>query len=246
MLEVGRLKPGDGLEVVLYKKGFSYALLGADDDQKYIPPMKGQFYDIVPFWSDNATHTLIMNKVYKIKLPADKHLQYKFYHGVVETKETKTGNFQIFTFTEKDIKPFEKEANMVSLFDVAPKLLVSTTENWREKSKWFYKVNENYGSFASTPEIKKLVNDILKGAKNEMDSVTILTHWAGDQIRYSGLSMGCGEGYTLHKGSMTLTDRCGVCKDKAGMLITLLRAAGFKSYPAMTMAGSRIDEIAAD
>jgi hypothetical protein len=58
--------------------------------------------------------------------------------------------------------------------------------------------------------------------------------------------MGCGEGFTLHKGEMTFTDRCGVCKDKAGMLITMLRAAGFQSYPAMTMAGSRIDYIPAD
>ena len=58
--------------------------------------------------------------------------------------------------------------------------------------------------------------------------------------------MGAGEGYTLHKGDMTFTDRCGVCKDKAGMLITMLRAAGFQSYPAMTMAGSRIDYIPAD
>jgi hypothetical protein len=58
--------------------------------------------------------------------------------------------------------------------------------------------------------------------------------------------MGCGEGFTLHKGSMTFSDRCGVCKDKAGMLITMLRAAGFESYAAMTMAGSRIDYIPAD
>jgi len=45
---------------------------------------------------------------------------------------------------------------------------------------------------------------------------------------------------------MTFSDRCGVCKDKAGMLITMLRAAGFESYAAMTMAGSRIDYIPAD
>jgi hypothetical protein len=45
---------------------------------------------------------------------------------------------------------------------------------------------------------------------------------------------------------MTFLDRCGVCKDKAGMLVTMLRAAGFESYPAMTMAGSRIDYIPAD
>lgn len=135
---------------------------------------------------------------------------------------------------------------MVALSDVATKLLLSTSPDWFAKSKWFYKVNEDFGSFTVTPEIQSKVNSILKGSKTELDSITRLTHWVADEIRYSGISMGCGEGYTLHKGSMTYADRCGVCKDKAGMLITMLRAAGFKSYAAMTMAGSRIDYIPAD
>ncbi len=87
---------------------------------------------------------------------------------------------------------------------------------------------------------------MLSSARNENDSITILTHWAGDEMRYLGVTMGKGEGYTLHSGEMNFTDRCGVCKDKAGMLITMLRAAGFEAYPAMTMAGSRIDYIPAD
>lgn len=249
MLEVGRLEPGDALEVMLFKKGFSYALLDNDDD-RYIPPMFGSFYDIVPFWSDDGAHTFIQTKVYWLRLPADKHLQYKFYHGDVEEKHMRSvdasHSVDIYIFTKKDIKPYEHEPFMVSPYDMAPKLLLSTAENWEAKSKWFYKVNEDYGSFKSTPEIKAKVSEILNGAKDQMDSVTRLTHWAGDEIRYSGLTMGKGEGFTLHSGSMTFRDRCGVCKDKAGMLITLLRAAGFESYPAMTMAGSRIDEIPAD
>jgi hypothetical protein len=50
----------------------------------------------------------------------------------------------------------------------------------------------------------------------------------------------------MHAGTMTWEHRAGVCKDKAGMLVTLLRAAGFAAYPAMTMAGSRVERIAAD
>ena len=142
--------------------------------------------------------------------------------------------------------PFEREARMVAPSDVAPKLLISTSPDWYAKSLWFYGVNEDYGSFESTPEIDKKVAEILADAKTEMDSISLLTHWAADEIRYSGISMGPGEGYTLHSGEMNFTDRCGVCKDKAGMLITMLRAAGFESYPAMTMAGSRIDYIPAD
>ena len=45
---------------------------------------------------------------------------------------------------------------------------------------------------------------------------------------------------------MDFLDRCGVCKDKAGMLVTMLRSAGFEAFPSMTMAGSRIDRIPAD
>ena len=74
----------------------------------------------------------------------------------------------------------------------------------------------------------KKVNEILVGATSEIDSISLLTHWVADEMRYSGISMGEGEGFTLHCGEMNFTDRCGVCKDKAGMLITMLRSAGFE------------------
>ena len=90
------------------------------------------------------------------------------------------------------------------------------------------------------------MNALVRGAKTEHDSIAILTHWVADNIRYAGISMGPGEGYTLHNAQMNFTDRCGVCKDKAGMLVCMLRAAGFKAYAAMTMAHERIDRIPAD
>lgn len=79
-----------------------------------------------------------------------------------------------------------------------------------------------------------------------MEKIAVLTHWVADNIRYSGISMGKGEGYTLHNLKMNYTDRCGVCKDIAGTLIAFLRMAGFEAYPAMTMAGSRVESIPAD
>ncbi|MEI7500791.1 MAG: DUF3857 and transglutaminase domain-containing protein [Bacteroidota bacterium] len=242
MLEIGRLEPGDAVEMIMFRKGFTYALLKSDDDEKYIPPMRGQFYDIVEFFSAYP----LKNKVYQVKVPKDKPLQYEFYNGEARSSCWFADGKIIYSFSKKDIMPLKSEPRMVAMVDVAPKLLVSTTATWNEKSTWFFKVNEDFGSFSATSEIKEKVDEILKGAENEMDSVSRLTHWCADEIRYSGISMGCGEGFTLHKGDMTFTDRCGVCKDKAGMLITMLRAAGFQSYPAMTMAGSRIDYIPAD
>lgn len=242
MVEVGRLEPGDAIEVFMFKKGYTYALLKDGEDDQYIPPMRGHYYDIVPFWSSDP----ILVKYYSVAVPKEKFIQYRFYNGEAESSVLLEGDKMRYTFIKKDIMPIPYESRMVGMSDIAPKLLISTSPNWEAKSLWFYGVNEDYGSFKSTPEIDKKVNEILANAVNEMDSITLLTHWAADEIRYSGISMGPGEGYTLHSGDMNFTDRCGVCKDKAGMLITMLRAAGFESYPAMTMAGSRIDYIPAD
>lgn len=244
MADLGRLEPGDAVEVRFYRKGFTYALLqtGSDPDEQYIPPMRGHYYDIVPFWSSDP----VIEKVYRVCLPKDKPVQYSVYNGTLASSLLFKGDKMVYTFSLKNIRPLKTEPSMVALSDVAPKLLLSTSPDWEAKSMWFYGVNEDYGSFKSNKEIDAKVNEVLKGARTELDSISLLTHWVADEIRYSGISMGKGEGYTLHSGAMNFTDRCGVCKDKAGMLITMLRAAGFKSYAAMTMAGERIDRIPAD
>jgi hypothetical protein len=188
----------------------------------------------------------MLQKVYTVNMPADKPMQFEFYHGECQSSMRFVGDRTIYTFSKSNIEPFKTEPNMIAISDVAPKLLLSTSPDWEAKSLWFYGVNEDYKAFDPTPEVQAFVDDLLKDAKTEMDSVSILTHWVADNMRYSGISMGPGEGYTLHNAEMNFTDRCGVCKDKASLLVAFLRAAGFESYPAMTMAGSRIEDIPAD
>lgn len=243
MLEIGRLQPGDVVEYEIAKKGFTYALLGSDDDDsRFIPPMRGQFYDIVPFWVSEPT----LRKVYSVTVPMEKELQFQFYQGDCASSMRYDNGKKIYKFAINDAVPFGKEPNMVDLFDAAPKLMMSSTPRWEEKSLWFNKVNEDYGSFAPLPEAQKKVDDLIKGKKTDMEKIAVLTHWVADNIRYSGISMGKGEGYTLHNTKMNYTDRAGVCKDIAATLISFLRMAGFEAYPAMTMAGSRVESIPAD
>ncbi|MCD8268955.1 MAG: DUF3857 and transglutaminase domain-containing protein [Parabacteroides sp.] len=245
MLEVGQLNLGDILDYEIDKKGFTYALLadGGDDESRFIPPpMRGQFYDIVPFWATEPT----VRKVYKVSIPMEKEMQFQFYQGDCASSMRYEDGRKAYTFATNDIMPTKREPNMVDLFDAAPKLMMSSTPKWQDKSLWFNKVNEDYGSFAPLPEAQKKVDELIKGKKTEMEKIAVLTHWVADNIRYSGISMGKGEGYTLHNTKMNYTGRCGVCKDIAGTLISFLRMAGFEAYPAMTMAGSRVESIPAD
>ena len=261
MVQVGRLHPGDRLEVWTYKKGYTYALLAdgqngvgglngvfaglPDNDDRYVPPMRGHFYDIVPFWSDQP----VKSKVYMLNILDIKSLQYKVYNGELNIKREAADEEgrTLYTFSNKeDIMPLKREPRALANNDIQCKLLLSTSPDWQAKSRWFFGVNEDYGSFNATSEVQQKVNELLRGAKDEMDSIGRLTHWVADNIRYAGISMGPGEGFTLHNQEMNYTDRCGVCKDKASTLIGFLRAAGFKAYAAMTMAGERIDRIPAD
>ncbi|MBQ2511546.1 MAG: DUF3857 and transglutaminase domain-containing protein [Bacteroidales bacterium] len=262
MVEIGHLDPGDEVEVWTYKKGYTYALLTAESgvpstslngtfaslpesDERYVPPMKGHFYDIVPFWSDEP----VKSKVYQVNILDSKALRYEVYNGSLDIRRDNADEAgrSLYTFATRDeIMPLKREPRALANNDIQCKLLLSTSPDWQAKSRWFFGVNEDYGSFIPTPEVQQKVNELLAGAKDEMDSIARLTHWVADNIRYAGISMGEGEGFTLHNADMIYTDRCGVCKDKASMLVTFLRAAGFKAYAAMTMAGERIDRIAAD
>lgn len=260
MLPLENLQAGDIIDYEISKKGFTYALLATPgeyapgagtstsaapldgDDDRFVPPMQGHFYDIVPFWSSDPT----IRKVYQVAIPQEKGVQYEFYQGKCNSSVQQNGDKKVYTFSKDNITPFQQEPNMVDLFDVAPKLMISTTAHWKEKSLWFNKVNEDYGSFEPTPEAQAKVNQLTKNCKTEMEKIAVLTHWVADNIRYSGISMGKGEGYTLHNTKTNFTDRCGVCKDKAALLISMLRMAGLEAYPAMTMAGSRIESIPAD
>lgn len=245
MIELGQLDAGDIIDYQINKKGFTYALLlnnANEDDSRFIPPMVGQFYDIVPFWVEEPT----LRKIYKVNIPKDKEMQFKFYQGSCASSMEFEGDYKAYTFSNNDMMPTNREPNMVDLFDAAPKLFMSSTPQWKDKSLWFNKVNEDYGSFNAIPEAQKKVDELIKGKKTDMEKIAVLTHWVADNIRYSGLSMGKGEGFTLHNLEMNYTDRAGVCKDIAGTLIAFLRMAGFESYPAMTMAGSRVEQIPAD
>jgi len=148
LLPVGRLEVGDALFVKSFRKGFTYALLGdSDDDERFVPPMRGHYYDIIPFYESHP----VMEKSYTALLPKDKPIQYEVYNGSVTSSVHFKDEKVQYTWSLKDIKPFKGESNMVDRSDVAPKLLVSTSPDWYLKSTWFYGVNEDFGRGLGEP-----------------------------------------------------------------------------------------------
>ena len=271
LLQLPRLAVGDAVEVKTYKKGFEIAYLGdgngravasvpgagasaagglaappraageaAAGDERYVPPMRGHFYDVVYFQEAYP----IKEKRYDLHVPKDKPVQYRVYNGSLYAEQRFDDQCIHYAWWIVDSPALLEEPRSAEAPDVVPKLVLATLSSWHEKSRWFAAIHDTI--YTDNEDIRALVKDLTAGLKTDVEKVAALQHWAAQEIRYSGISMGKGEGYTHHPGTMSYADRCGVCKDKAGMLITLMRTAGYDVWPALTMAGSRVEEIPAD
>jgi len=253
LIGIPYLEPGDAVEVQYYTKGFIIAYLGAENDNRYIPPMRGHYYDTILFGGGSP----VKEKVYVLKTLKTRPVQYQVYNGDVTASSTFDDTHFTYIFSKKNIPVYEHEAWSPDASDYIPKVVLATVDDWLEKSRWFYSVNEttvvhlpDYGldakPFEYDQEIVDFTHKLIAPYKTHQDKRKAILHWVAQHIRYSGITMGKGEGYTLHPGIMTFRDRAGVCKDIAGMSLTMFRAAGYKAYPTMTMAGARVERIPAD
>ena len=251
-LPIPPLEVGDALEVEHTLTGFMIAYLASDgDEERYIPPMRGTYYDVILFGGSagflsfaGAPPTKV--KAYTITMPESKVAQFETFNGEVKSSLTFANDRLVYTFWKEDLPAYKEEPREPDVPDIVPKVVFTNVRNWAEKSRWFYGVNEDRDIFAADEAIEREVAKITANAKSDTAKAHALLHWVAQNIRYSGISMGEGEGFTLHPSTMTFRDRAGVCKDIAGMLVTMLRVAGFTTYPVMTSAGSRVEQIPAD
>ncbi|MHC5005749.1 MAG: DUF3857 domain-containing transglutaminase family protein [Planctomycetota bacterium] len=255
LLQLPRLRIGDGIEVRTFQKGFMYALLDSPtgaasgggsepDGDRFIPPMPGEYFDIALFQSSVP----MLEKRYEVHLPLAKRLHAQVYNGPLYSSTTYDAEKNVYAWWGFDLPAQPDEPRQPDHSDIVTKVVMATVESWEAKSRWFFAIND--AQFDSNPEIDAKVRQILQEAGvaggSDDEKAEVLLHWVAQNIRYSGQTMGRGEGFTLHTGTMIFDQRSGVCKDIAGMLVTMMRSAGIPTYAAMTMAGSRIEEVPAD
>ncbi|MBI5486694.1 MAG: DUF3857 domain-containing transglutaminase family protein [Deltaproteobacteria bacterium] len=242
LLAVPRPAVGDAVETETYFTGFQIAYLDEpQDSERYVPPMRGHFYDSVLFGDESWP---VLEKSYAVDTPREKPLQFETYGPPVSVSSTFDEQANHYVFRAEDLPPLPEEPGAPWMTDYLPKVVMATVPDWREKSRWFFQANE--GQFAADDNVRAAAERITAGLRTDEERVAALNRWVAMNVRYRGLSVGREEGYTMHAGTMTLEQLAGVCKDKAGMLVTLLRAIGLEAYPAMTMAGSRVERIPAD
>lgn len=199
-------------------------------------------------WSDYAVfeHTSpILSLSYEIHAPAARplltiRLRDELPDTVAYT-ESRTEGGTIHRWSVRDVPQAFPEPNMPPMHTVVQRLLVSTITDWRDISRWYWNLCASPLG-ATSDAMRDEVDKLLANATTRDERVRRLFGFVSQQIRYMGVTPEEeAPGYEPHDVRMTFDNRYGVCRDKAALLVAMLRMADIPAYPVLVQVGPRKD-----
>jgi hypothetical protein len=137
------------------------------------------------------------------------------------------------TYAEPAMPPYEM---------VSQRLLVSTLSTWAAVSRWYWKLSQPHLD-ATSSAMRQTVAALTDGATTDTDKIKALFYYVSKNIRYMGVTPEKDRpGFEPHDVSLTFAKKYGVCRDKAALLVAMLRMAGLKAYPVLINVGNRLDQ----
>jgi hypothetical protein len=129
----------------------------------------------------------------------------------------------IYQWIAKDIPRAFEEPEMPPLYTQAQRLLVSTIPDWKTVSRWYWYLSKPHLA-QTTPEMRSTVQSLVKGIQDRNKKIEAIFYWVSQKVRYLGIvAEKDAPGYEPHPVSMTFERRAGVCRDKAALLVAMLR-----------------------
>lgn len=113
-------------------------------------------------------------------------------------------------------------------------------QSWEGVGRWYDRLVTEVPR--NTPAVRAKARELTAGRTAPREKVEALVAFARRQVRYVAVEIGIG-GYRPSAPQDVLERRWGDCKDKAFLLVDLLREAGIEAWPALLRAGAgnRVD-----
>lgn len=155
--------------------------------------------------------------------------------------ETRPDGRTRLKWTVRDVPQMFDEPNMPPLLSCVQTLHLSTVRDWKDVSRWYWSICTNHLA-KTTPAMTNEVVKLTKDCTTPRDRIRALFKFVAQDVRYMGLTLEDDvPGYEPHDVDVTFANRYGVCRDKAALLVALLRIAGFDAYPVLIHTGAKRD-----
>ncbi len=151
-------------------------------------------------------------------------------HGNVAPGLSRTGSSpQELIWSTENLQPIQYDDATPIWFDETPWIQLSSSPDWSSVVEWALKLfTVTDTSDALEREVKRIQAENVEGA----DRFRAALSFVQNQVRYLGMELG-PHSHRPHSPSLVLERRFGDCKDKALLLVTMLRRMGLDAEPAL-------------
>jgi len=114
-----------------------------------------------------------------------------------------------------------------------PSVIWSTASSWHDVASYY---SDQVDAKISQGNLKELVTNLVAKASDRDAKISAFISWLAKEIRYTGIEFG-DAAIIPHTPDETLNWKYGDCKDKASLLVSLLRQAGIAAEVALLKTG---------
>jgi tetratricopeptide (TPR) repeat protein/transglutaminase-like putative cysteine protease len=139
---------------------------------------------------------------------------------------TDSGNQRIYRFFADKVPPLRPEPAMPPLQETLGFVHVSTYKSWQDLGRWYWGLIKD--QFDLDEETRRLARKITEGKKTDLEKVRAVYDWVTKNTRYVALEFGI-YGFKPRRCVQTVSRGWGDCKDKATVIVTLLKELGIPS-----------------
>ncbi len=159
------------------------------------------------------------------------------------TQEVKeAGDQRIYRFVASDVPPLDPEASAPSFGEILGHVHVSTYKSWDEMATWYWGLVKD--QFVADDEVKRRVAEATKGKTDERAKVRAIYDYVVQKTRYVALEFGI-HGFKPYSCPQIFARGFGDCKDKATLIVTMLKELGIPATIVIVRTGLRGDFEAA-
>ncbi len=125
-----------------------------------------------------------------------------------------------------DVPPVAREDRMPPLAELAGHIHVSSFQSWKKLGAWYARLSRD--KLDVDDAVRKRAQDLTAGLSSVRQKVAAIYHYVSSELRYVALEFGI-EGIRPRRAALTLARGWGDCKDKATLIVSLLRELGIEA-----------------
>lgn len=192
--------------------------------------VKNNFYYSSYF--NSSIGPILTNELY-IAMPRDKEVKVFVSGENIKSEKTDLRDKVIYSWTANAQKQLIPEKHSPSFDELADKVKISTIASWDDIARWENRLLKD--QLLINDEINDKIAALTKGLSNIDDKIKALYVYVAKNINYNQRQ---GEPIYFirpHKAIEVFDEEYGVCKDKAILLIAMLRAIDVKAHYALLL-----------